>query len=242
MDDKIYKVTQLADVTRRLILQVKDYNEDIISLNSRLQGILRLMEKKDGVLLLADEEGKQFIGLLEVLDLDTENGKEKEEEDEDLDEDEEWSDVELELDDVVETWGKYNEVFGDLLTDVAKELMNDWEELTKAMEVNFELMQKIQENIKELIDVMRDQFGQDITISNEAMNATLINIQNGIDNGQKCLEDLKTIRSIFPVHDLLTPEEYDNLQQEQYQENLSQDIDDSGILCEESRPFPDAWN
>ena len=53
---------------------------------------------------------------------------------------------------------------------------------------------------------------------------------------------MKTIRSIFPVHDLLTPEEYDNLQQEQYEENLTQNIDDSGMLYEENRPFPDAWN
>ena len=84
-----------------------------------------------------------------------------------------------------------------------------------------------------------------IFCSNAGAGETLscqYSIQNGIDNGQKCLEDLKTIRSIFPVHDLLTPEEYDNLQLEQYEENLTQDIDDSGILYEESRPFPDAWN
>ena len=245
MDDKIYKVTKLAElanVTRRLIFQVKDHNADIISINKRLRTLLSQMENEDGVIILADEEGNQFIGLMDLLD--TENEKddldEVKDQKQDNSSDDEWIDIE-DLDDTIETWQQFNDVFGDELTNVAKDLMKDMVELTNSMDENIKLMQNIQENMEELFQIVRDGLGQNIlTLDSGAIEETLINIQNGIYSGQKCLQDLKTIRKIFPMHELMTPDEYKHFREKENRSNSPENVE-SRIPQEECRPFPDAW-
>ena len=120
-----------------------------------------------------------------------------------------------ELNEIVETWEIFNEVFGDELTKTAKTLMTDTKAMSEEIKDNVSLMTTIQEDIHELVQILRNDFGQDI----EGMTARLESLNENNDFATKCLEDLKSIQSIFPH---LTLEE-------------------SETPFEESRPFPDAW-
>ena len=220
MDDKIFSVAQLALETRRLISQVEDHKTDIDLLNLQLQDVVKIMEEQDQVLLLSDDEGNQFIGL---LDLDTVY---------EVNEDDDY--LEIELDDIVDTWIKFEEVFGNELLERAKKLVIDLEKMFEKVEGNLRLMQRIQENLKELVQTFKDDFGKDLM--NEAMTSTLNNIEQSIDSGNECLADLQKIQRIFPMHDnFLTLVEEER-------STTSNDVDtDSPMALEESRPFPNAW-
>ena len=220
MDDKIFSVAQLALETRRLISQVEDHKTDIDLLNLQLQDVVKIMEEQDQVLLLSDDEGNQFIGL---LDLDTVY---------EVNEDDDY--LEIELDDIVDTWIKFEEVFGNELLERAKKLVIDLEKMFEKVEGNLRLMQRIQENLKELVQTFKDDFGKDLM--NEAMTSTLNNIEQSIDSGNECLADLQKIQRIFPTHDnFLTLVEEER-------STTSNDVDtDSPMALEESRPFPNAW-
>ena len=61
MENKIYKILELTDTTRRLIDEVKDYSTDLVLLTVRLRAIMGVMEEKDGIQILTDEEGNQMI-------------------------------------------------------------------------------------------------------------------------------------------------------------------------------------
>ena len=224
MENKIYKVLQLSNSISRLIDEVKDLNNDLILLSTRLQAIFRIMEEKDGILILTDEEGNQMIAL---LDLDQEIIVDTDEDGTDLesmDTDEDWVDLELdthedwvglELNEIVETWENFNEVFGDELTETAKTLMTDTKAMSEEIKDNVSLMNRIQEDILELVQILRNDFG----IDTEGMTDRLESLNENNDFATNCLEDLKSIQSIFPH---LTLEE-------------------SETPFEESRPFPDAW-
>ena len=220
MDDKIFSVAQLALETRRLISQVEDHKTDIDLLNLQLQDVVKIMEEQDQVLLLSDDEGNQFIGL---LDLDTVY---------EVNEDDDY--LEIELDDIVDTWIKFEEVFGNELLERAKKLVIDLEKMFEKVEGNLRLMQRIQENLKELVQTFKDDFGKDLM--NEAMTSTLNNIEQSIDSGNECLADLQKIQRIFPMHDnFLTLVEEER-------STTSNEVDtDSPMALEESRPFPNAW-
>ena len=220
MDDKIFSVAQLALETRRLISQVEDHKTDIDMLNLQLQDVVKIMEEQDQVLLLSDDEGNQFIGL---LDLDTVY---------EVNEDDDY--LEIELDDIVDTWIKFEEVFGNELLERAKKLVIDLEKMFEKVEGNLRLMQRIQENLKELVQTFKDDFGKDLM--NEAMTSTLNNIEQSIDSGNECLADLQKIQRIFPMHDnFLTLVEEER-------STTSNEVDtDSPMALEESRPFPNAW-
>ena len=130
MDDKIFSVAQLALETRRLISQVEDHKTDIDLLNLQLQDVVKIMEEQDQVLLLSDDEGNQFIGL---LDLDTVY---------EVNEDDDY--LEIELDDIVDTWIKFEEVFGNELLEMAKKkIVIDLENMSEIVEGNLILMQTI---------------------------------------------------------------------------------------------------
>lgn len=210
MENKINKVAQLSNSIRRLIDQVKDLSIDIILLNSRLQAIIGTMEEKEGILILTDEEGNQMIA---QMDLDQEII---------VDTDEDW--VDLELNEIVETWENFNEVFGDELTESAKTLMTDIKAMSKEIKGNVSLMDRIQEDIFELIQILRNDFGQDT----EGMTVRLESLNESNDSATKCLEDLESIQSIFPQ---LT--DFDSM--------LDEVFNDNETPFEESRPFPDAW-
>ena len=159
MENKIYKVAQLSNSIRRLIDEVKDLSNDLILLNDRLQATIGIMEEKEGILILTDEEGNQMIAL---LDLDQEII---------VDGDEDW--VDLELNEIVETWENFNEVFGDELTETAKTLMTDTKAMSEEIKENVSLMNRIQEDMFELVQILRDDFGQDtegITARLESLN------------------------------------------------------------------------
>jgi hypothetical protein len=210
MENKIYKVAQLSNSIRRLIDEVKDLSNDLILLNDRLQATIGIMEEKEGILILTDEEGNQMIAL---LDLDQEII---------VDGDEDW--VDLELNEIVETWENFNEVFGDELTETAKTLMTDTKAMSEEIKENVSLMNRIQEDMFELVQILRDDFGQDT----EGITARLESLNESNDAATECVEDLESIQSIFP-------------QFTDFNSMLEDILGDIETPFEESRPFPDAW-
>jgi hypothetical protein len=210
MENKIYKVAQLSNSIRRLIDEVKDLSNDLILLNDRLQATIGIMEEKEGILILTDEEGNQMIAL---LDLDQEII---------VDGDEDW--VDLELNEIVETWENFNEVFGDELTETAKTLMTDTKAMSEGIKENVSLMNRIQEDMFELVQILRDDFGQDT----EGITARLESLNESNDAATECVEDLESIQSIFP-------------QFTDFNSMLEDILGDIETPFEESRPFPDAW-
>ena len=224
MDNKIYKVLQLSNSIGRLIDEVKDLSDDLILLNTHLQDIIRIMEEKEGLLILTDEEGNQMIAL---LDLDQEIIVDTDEEDwvdlEPMDNDEDW--VDLEPIEIVETWENFNEVFGDELTERAKTSMMDIKAMSEEIKGNISLMKRIQEDIHELVQILTNDLGQDTP---EGMTARLESLNESNDSATKCLEDLESIQSIFP-------------QFTDFNSMLEEIFNDNETPFEESRPFPDAW-
>ena len=223
MENKIYKVLQLSNSIGRLIDEVKDLSDDLILLNTHLQDIIRIMEEKEGLLILTDEEGNQMIAL---LDLDQEINSDTDEDWVDLepmDTDEDW--VDLEPIEIVETWENFNEVFGDELTDRAKTSMMDIKAMSEEIKENVSLVNRIHEDILELVQILRNDFGQDTP---EGMTARLESLNESNDSATKCLEDLESIQSIFPQFT-----DYDSM--------IEEIFNDSETPFEEARPFPDAW-
>ena len=129
MENKIYKVLELANTTRRLIDEVKDTSTDLVLLTVRLYAIMEIMEEKNGIQILTDEEGNQMIVLLDL--------------DQEIIVDKDW--VDLELNEIVETWEKFNEIFGDELTESAKKLISDFKTMSEEIKENIHLMKRIQD-------------------------------------------------------------------------------------------------
>ena len=169
MENKIYKVIELANTTRGLIAEVKDTSTDLVLLNVRLRAIMGVMEEKDGIQILTDEEGNQMIV---QLDLDQE-----------IIVGEDW--IDLELNEIVETWQKFNEIFGYELTESAKKLMADFKTISEVISKNIWLMKRIQENIH----LLRDEFEHD---------TEGVDMNDSIDSERRCLEALDSIQRIFP--------------------------------------------
>ena len=211
MENKIYKVLELSVSIRRLMDEVKDLSDELILLSNHLQAIIGIMEEKEGILILTDEEGNQIIAL---LDLDQEII---------VDTDEDW--VDLELNEIVETWENFNEVFGDELTERAKTSMMDIKAMSEEIKENISLMNRIKEDISELVQILTNDFGQDTP---ERMTARLESLNESNDSATKCLEDLESIQSIFP-------------QLTDFNSMLEEIFNDSETPFEEARPFPDAW-
>ena len=157
--------------------EVKDLNDDLILLSTRLQAIIGIMEEKEGILILTDEKGNQIIAL---LDLDQEII---------VDTDEDW--VDLELNEIVETWENFNEIFGDELTERAKTPMMDSKAMAEEIKENVSLVNRIHEDILELVQILRNDFGQDTP---EGMTARLESLNESNDSATKCLEDLESIQ------------------------------------------------
>ena len=223
MENKIYKVLQLSNSIGRLIDEVKDLSDDLILLNTHLKDIIETMEEKEGLLILTDEEGNQKIAL---LDLDQEINSDTDEDWVDLepmDTDEDW--VDLEPIEIVETWENFNEVFGDELTERAKTSMMDIKAMSEEIKENVSLVNRIHEDILELVQILRNDFGQDTP---EGMTARLESLNESNDSATKCLEDLESIQSIFP-------------QLTDFNSMVEEIFNDSENPFEESRPFPDAW-
>ena len=226
MENKIYKVLQLSNSIGRLIDEVKDLNDDLILLNTHLQDIIRIMEEKEGLLILTDEEGNQMIALLDLdqkIIVDTDDSDEDWVDLEPLDNDEDW--VDLEPIEIVETWENFNEVFGDELTERAKTSMMDIKAMSEEIKENVSLVNRIHEDILELVQILRNDFGQDTP---EGMTARLESLNESNDSATKCLEDLESIQSIFP-------------QFSDFNSMVEEIFNDSETPFEESRPFPDAW-
>ena len=226
MENKIYKVLQLSNSIGRLIEEVKDLNDDLILLNTHLQDIIRIMEEKEGLLILTDEEGNQMIALLDLdqeIIVDTDDSDEDWVDIEPIDNDEEW--VDLEPIEIVETWENFNEVFGDELTERAKTSMMDIKAMSEEIKENVSLVNRIHEDILELVQILRNDFGQDTP---EGMTARLESLNESNDSATKCLEDLESIQSIFP-------------QFSDFNSMVEEIFNDSETPFEESRPFPDAW-
>ena len=208
MENKIYKV--LANTTRRLIDEVKYTSADLVLLTVRLRAIIGIMEEKDGIQILTDEEGNQMIALLDL--------------DQEIIVNEDW--VDLELNEIVETWQKFNEIFGDELTEIAKKLMADFKTMSEEINKNICLMKRIQENIH----ILRNEFEQDTEgmqffkkyFSSFCRITARIDMSESIDSARRCLEALDSIQRIFPE---LT--DFNSTTEE--------------TPLEESRPFPNAW-
>ena len=226
MENKIYKVLQLSNSIGRLIDEVKDLSDDLILLNTHLQDIIRIMEEKEGLLILTDEEGNQMIALLDLdqeIIVDTDDSDEDWVDLEPMDNDEDW--VDLEPIEIVETWENFNEVFGDELTERAKTSMMDIKAMSEEIKENISLMNRIKEDISELVQILTNDFGQDTP---EGMTARLESLNESNDSATKCLEDLESIQSIFP-------------QFTDFNSMVEEIFNDSETPFEESRPFPDAW-
>ena len=113
---------------------------------------------------------------------------------------EDW--VKLEVNEIVETWQKFNEIFGDELTEIAKKLMADFKTMSEEINKNICLMKRIQENIH----ILRNEFEQDT----EGMQffkkyflifcrmPARIDMSESIDSARRCLVALDSIQRIFP--------------------------------------------
>ena len=213
MENKILeKVLELTISNSRLTDEVNDHNNDILLLNTRVQAIIGIMGEKDNISIVTDEEGNQMIAL---LDLDKEVPENM------VEEDGNW----VFVNEILETWPKFNEIFGDELTESAKQLMTDLKAITEQIKEHVCLLKRIQENIFDLIQILRNENEQDLLT---AMENDIDSNHESIVTAFRCLEDLDRIRSIFPeLTDL---------------NSMSEEIfDDRETPFEESRPFPDAW-
>ena len=213
MENKILeKVLELTISNSRLTDEVNDHNNDILLLNTRVQAIIGIMGEKDNISIVTDEEGNQMIAL---LDLDKEVPENM------VEEDGNW----VFVIEILETWPKFNEIFGDELTESAKQLMTDLKAITEQIKEHVCLLKRIQENIFDLIQILRNENEQDLLTAMENDNDSN---HESIVTAFRCLEDLDRIRSIFPeLTDL---------------NSMSEEIfDDRETPFEESRPFPDAW-
>ena len=213
MENKILeKVLELTISNSRLTDEVNDHNNDILLLNTRVQAIIGIMGEKDNIRIVTDEEGNQMIAL---LDLDKEVPENM------VEEDGNW----VFVIEILETWPKFNEIFGDELTESAKQLMTDLKAITEQIKEHVCLLKRIQENIFDLIQILRNENEQDLLTAMENDNDSN---HESIVTAFRCLEDLDRIRSIFPeLTDL---------------NSMSEEIfDDRETPFEESRPFPDAW-
>ena len=158
-----------------------------------------IMEEKDCIQILTDEEGNQMIVLLDL--------------DQGIIVGEDW--VDLELNEIVETWQKFNKIFGDELTESVKKLMADFKTMSEEINTNICLMKRIQENI-ENIHTLRNEFA-----TLEGMLAR-IDMSESIDSARRWLEALDSIQRIFPE-----------------MTNFNSMPEETPI--EESRTFPNAW-
>ena len=152
------------NTTRRLMDEVKDTSPDLVLLNVRFRAIMGIMEERDNIQIWTDEEGNQRIVLLdknqEII----------------VGED-------LGMNEIVETWQKFNEIFGDDLTEIAKTLMADFKTVSEEIDTNIFLMKEILENIH--------------ILRNEGMPAR-IDMNESIESARTCLEALDSIQRIFP--------------------------------------------
>ena len=214
MENKILeKVLELTISNSRLTDEVNDHNNDILLLNTRVQAIIGIMGEKDNISIVTDEEGNQMIAL---LDLDKEVPENM------VEEDGNW----VFVNEILETWPKFNETFGDELTESAKQLMTDLKAITEQIKEHVCLLKRIQENIFDLIQILRNENDQDLLT---AMENDIDSNHESIVTAFRCLEDLDRIRSIFPE---LT--DFNSMSEEIF--------NDRETPFEESRPFPDAWN
>lgn len=160
----MYKMLKLMNTTRRLMDEVKDTSPDLVLLNVRFRAIMGIMEERDNIQIWTDEEGNQRIVLLdknqEII----------------VGED-------LGMNEIVETWQKFNEIFGDDLTEIAKTLMADFKTVSEEIDTNIFLMKEILENIH--------------ILRNEGMPAR-IDMNESIESARTCLEALDSIQRIFP--------------------------------------------
>ena len=213
MENKILgKVLELTISNERLTNEVNDHNNDILLLNSRVQAIIGIMGEKDNISLVTDEEGNEMIAL---LDLDKEVPENM------VEEDGNWVFVE----EILETWPKFNEIFGGELTEMAKQLMTDLKVIKEQVKEHVCLLKRIQENISDLIQILRNENEQDLLT---AMENDMEGNDESIVTASKCLKDLDHIRGIFP--------------KETDVNTMSMEIfNDRETPFEESRPFPHAW-
>ena len=213
MENKILgKVLELTISNERLTDEVNDHNNDILLLNTRVQALIGIMGEKDNISLVTDEEGNEMIAL---LDLDKEVPENMDEEDGN------WVFVE----EILETWPKFNEIFGDELTERAKQLMTDLKAIKEQVKEHVCLLKRIQENISDLIQILRNENEQDLLT---AMENDMEDNDESIDTASRCLKDLDHIRGIFPKETDIN--------------SMSEEIfNDRETPFEESRAFPDAW-
>ena len=123
----MYKMLKLMNTTRRLMDEVKDTSPDLVLLNVRFRAIMGIMEERDNIQIWTDKEGNQRIVLLDI-DQEIIVGED------------------LGMNEIVETWQKFNEIFGDELTEIAKKLMADFKTMSEEINKNIFLMKEIEEN------------------------------------------------------------------------------------------------
>ena len=152
------------NTTRRLMDEVKDTSPDLVLLNVRFRAIMGIMEERDNIQIWTDEEGNQRIVLLDI-NQEIIVGED------------------LGMNEIVETWQKFNEIFGDDLTEIAKTLMADFKTVSEEIDTNIFLMKEILENIH--------------ILRNEGMPAR-IDMNESIESARTCLEALDSIQRIFP--------------------------------------------
>ena len=213
MENKILgKVLELTISNERLTDEVNDHNNEILLLNTRVQALIGIMGEKDNISLVTDEEGNEMIAL---LDLDKEVPENM------VEEDGNW----VFVNEILETWPKFNEIFGDELTERAKQLMTDLKVIKEQVKEHVCLLKRIQENISDLIQILRNENEQDLLT---AMENDMEDNDESIDTASRCLKDLDHIRGIFPKETDIN--------------SISEEIvNDRETSFEESRPFPDAW-
>ena len=171
----MYKMLKLMNTTRRLMDEVKDTSPDLVLLNVRFRAIMGIMEERDNIQIWTDEEGNQRIVLLDI-DQEIIVGED------------------LGMNEIVETWQKFNEIFGDDLTEIAKTLMADFKTVSEEIDTNLCLITRIQENI-EKIHTLRNEFDTEGMPARIDMNES---VDESIDSARTCLEALDSIQRIFP--------------------------------------------
>ncbi len=141
--------------------------------------------------------------------------------------------IEIEPIDYIDTWAKFRHIFGQGLYEEAKQAAIELEQVTRRVQLNYELMQKVIENI----EIMAKTMSEDFNIDQEALAPMLNSVENiekSLDSAGLMICDLKLMRSLLPVDEPRSPSERPD-------EECNEVNSDPWTIFEETRPFPNAW-
>ena len=222
---KITEVLQLANESRRLLTQIKDISDDIEKINDEVKVVLMLMDQHERVAIVQDETNTFRVyhvnpELREQIIQEVENENDVDEEDSD------WEDIDSFEIDQIESWQDFHNIFG-TLTQFARQVAKDLEELADQVQKNADMIAKATENLESIVEIMVEEFNAPADELNPMANrARVLDEQTKIF--EKLLQDLNSLRTLFPKDDV-----------ESASSTTNEEI--RPTTNEENRPFPNAW-